>query len=133
MATRAGFDAKRPAAVRSRSSANFELAVKASLDAAAGSEGQEQEHGQQILRRTFLDGADAGLLGARRYGRSVRGCVLGGAGDARVSLGDVHGGGGCGLVKEAQKKECCGAEGATYGAERSIFLLRIGSDILADQ
>lgn len=129
MATRAGLAAKRPAAVRSSSSVRkIELAVKA-LTTIQGGVG-----GAGNLRHTFLDGAHAGLLSARRYRGSICGCVLGGAGRAHVRMRYVHDGGACcGGVLERQN---CVAEGweATYGADmESIFLLRIGSDILANE
>jgi hypothetical protein len=85
---------------------------------------------RRAARLTFLDGADTGLLSVRRYGRSICRCVLWGAGGRLVSVWDVHGGRGRRSV--AQVSKLCGVGERTYGAVmESIFLLRIGSDILA--
>jgi hypothetical protein len=52
---------------------------------------------------------------------------------AWLGLGTFMAAGGGEVVWKRLKNECCGAK-ETYGAElESIFLLRIGSDILADR
>jgi len=85
---------------------NFELAVRPSLCADRGARrGNARNNNNQILRLTFLDGTDAGLLGARRDGSSICGCVLGGTGGARVRFGHIHGDGGLQCVVRVKRKK----------------------------
>jgi hypothetical protein len=86
------------------------------------------------VRHTFLDGADTGLLSARRYGGSIGGSVLRGAGRAHVRMWYVHVGGLLWVVFGRDQNCVAEEREATYGADiESIFLLRIGSDILANE
>lgn len=139
MATRAGLAAKRPAAVRSRSSAE-KIRISGqglSTTRGAGLEGQRQNYSDSpslmvptpgCCARDDMGAALAGVFcGVLVMVRLELGTSMAAMGGGEVDGGQEW----CGRREMAQKGVSWGRKG-TYGAEmESIFLFRIGSDILA--
>jgi hypothetical protein len=130
MATRAGLAAKRPAAVRSRSSAKTRISGQAHLRRPSrGWRGRQAGH----CDLPSLIVPTPGFCACDDIGAAFAGVFWGVLVTVALDFGtSMVGGGGGGVVCGKRLKKSVLRGTGTYGAEmESIFLLRIGSDILA--